>query len=97
MPPLKQRVKKQNSKDCGLRHADHVRIIDNPSPRGHYRSARVTILNYDNDGVARSAVVRSVKGRVSSTDRNNFTLSCSSIDRACWRLLISANCYNLCN
>ena len=45
-----------------LKNGDLVWIVDDDNPRGHYPLARVLSLRYGNDGLARSAEVRTPTG-----------------------------------
>ena len=60
---LNKRAKWFSSPESQLKTGDLVWLIEHNSPRGHYSLARVKSLNYGNDGLARSAVIRSTTGK----------------------------------
>ena len=59
---LNKRAKRFSSPESHLKTGDLVWLIEHNSPRGHYPLARVKSLNYGNDGIAQSTVIRSVTG-----------------------------------
>ena len=59
---LKKIVKLFSSQETHLRTGDLVWMIEDKSPRDHYLLARVKSLNYGNDGIARSSVIRAATG-----------------------------------
>ena len=59
---LNTRAKWFSSPESLLKTGDIVWFIEDNSPRGHYPLARVKSLNYGNDGIAQSAVIRSATG-----------------------------------
>ena len=59
MPTLNCRKKwHQTDKDASLSVGDMVWIVDPTTPRGYYPMARILKLNYGDDGVARSASIK---------------------------------------
>ena len=62
VPQLQRRHKWFSDSSCNICVGSLVWIVDNGSPKGHYPLARVTKLNIGNDGVSRSAVVKTSKG-----------------------------------
>ena len=59
---LNKRAKWFCSPESHLKTGVLVWLIEHNSPRGHYPLARVKSLNYGNDGIARSAIIRSTTG-----------------------------------
>ena len=45
-----------------MKTGDLFWMIEDNSPRGHYPLARIKSLNYGNNGIAGSAVIRSLAG-----------------------------------
>ena len=62
---LNKRAKWFSSPESHLKTGDLVWLIEDYSPRGHYPLARAKSLNYGNDDIERSAVVRSAPGEYS--------------------------------
>ena len=62
IPMLSKRAKLLSFPKSHLKNGDLVWMIEDNSPRGYYALARVRSLNYGNDGIARSAVIRSATG-----------------------------------
>ena len=62
VPQLQKRHKWFSDSNCNICVGSLVWIVDNGSPKGHYPLARVTKLNIGDDGVTRSALVKTSKG-----------------------------------
>ena len=62
VPMLNKQMKLFLSPDSHLKTGDFVWLIEHNSPRGHYPLARVKLLSYGNDDIARSTVNRSPTG-----------------------------------
>ena len=59
---LNKRAKWFSSPESHLKTGDLVWFIEDNNPRGHYPLARVKSLNYGNDSIAQSTVIRSATG-----------------------------------
>ena len=62
VPQLQRRHRWFSDSNCNICVGSLVWIVENGSPKGHYLLARVTKLNIGDDGVTRSAVVKTSKG-----------------------------------
>ena len=62
VPQLQCRSKWFSDSNVSLSIDSLVWIIDTSSPKGHYPLGRVVKLNIADDGVARSAIIRTTKG-----------------------------------
>ena len=62
VPQLQRRQKWFSDSNSSLSVGSLVWIVDSSSPKGHYPLARVTKLNIGDDGIPRSAVLKTSKG-----------------------------------
>ena len=64
MPGLNKRAKWHSSPEQALETGDLVWIVESANPRGFYPLSRIRTLNFGEDGVARSAMLKTLNGDI---------------------------------
>ena len=64
VPSLNKRVKWHTHSDFILKKGNLVWVIEPDTPRGYYPLTRIVKLNYEQDGCARSAFVKTATSEV---------------------------------